>query len=146
MRPVPSDAELHAQRHRRRRWIVRISLVSLLAIVLLIVAAFAMTSSNLSIEEAKSRVAGLNGDLTREEVEKVFGKPFAVKAQPKLTLIAWCFFEHSIDKTDSYSVILALHGEDRVGRVDGFKQSYMGKDAWIFRWLILRWRLGFPPK
>ncbi|MFT3880705.1 MAG: hypothetical protein QM703_13700 [Gemmatales bacterium] len=141
MQTLLTDAELHTQRQRRRRWVVRLSLVSLLVVVLLAVVVLAALTSGLSIEEAKARVAGLQGNVTRNEAVGALGKADTEEVEQGRTTLSWSFFRHSFDKVDCY-FILWLANDGKVGTLGDHNITIVGREAWQMRWNILKWRLG----
>ena len=121
------------------------SLGSLLILVLLALAGFALASStSMTIEEAKRACEQFDKrSVTRQQVESIFGKPIYDQTHDNFKKCTWHFTSSSLEKIELFSVIIyARRGEDTylLSTYDGV---VTGKNAWILRWIMLKARLGF---
>src|SRR5260221_7133166 len=133
-----TDAELLARHQRRRRWIVRITLGSMLVLLLLGLGGLALTSTGMSIEEAEQifkRLQSENASVSR--AESLLGKPFRYPL--------WLFTKSSFNKIEIFTV---SHGSSNPGGYFWMSLGTLtltGWEAWRFRWQMLKFRLGFHP-
>jgi hypothetical protein len=135
-----TDAELLARSHRRRRSLVRITLGSLLVLLMLVVGGLALTSSGMSIEEAEAAYQRLQSErVTSSQAESVFGKPLVPPKQNRLKM--WYFTKSSLDTLEVFSLVLDAES----GLISRSVTTWTGWGAWRFRWGLFKWRLGFDP-
>lgn len=137
-------AELLARSHRRRRWIVRITLGSLLVLLLLALAALALTSSSMSIEEAEAIFMRLQSEkISTSDAELLLGKPLRF---PRLAGKAWAFTKSSFNEIEVLIVVAGWKDANEGTWYSVGKETLTGSDAWKYRWQLLKWRLGFIPE
>jgi len=119
---------------------VRISLFSLLVLLLLVLGGLALTSSGMSIEEAEAAYQRLKSEqVTSSQAESVFGKPLVHSKQNRLKM--WYFTKSSLDTLDVFSLVLDAES----GAISRSVATWTGWSAWRFRWGLFKWRLGFDP-
>ena len=138
------EAQLLARNRSRHRWIVRLSLASLLILLLLVIAGLVLTSSSgLSIEEARVQYNRLGLRTTLEHVESIFGRPSEIVTYDDCKVYHWVFADQSIDKIDYFVVLFLLKHEAMDGRITNPEWTVTGWDSWKSRWRLLKGRLGF---
>ncbi|MFT3880703.1 MAG: hypothetical protein QM703_13690 [Gemmatales bacterium] len=136
-----TEAETLAHHQRRRRWIVRITLGSVLVLLLLALAGLALTSSGMSIEEAREAYKHLRQEhASLAQAERLFGRPLINPKYPALKV--WFFTESSSNSIKLYAVCKNETEEESVW-MDSENAPLTGWDAWKFRWWLFKLRLGF---
>jgi hypothetical protein len=141
------DAQLLARSHRRRKWTVRISLVSLAVLVLLTLAALVLTSSSsMTIEEAKAICDRLESNRVKKSLlVSLLGKPLIEQVRNNQKICWWYFARPSLDKVELFTVYV-IAGDDELSSLRRYDTTITGWESWKVRWRLLRMRLGFKPE
>ena len=144
MNTTPIDTELLATHHFRRRWIVLISLTSLLALFLVFTACLVLaSSSSISIEGAKALYAQLSQKSTPAEVKALLGKPFKEDYKQGRTKSLWLFTNNHLNQFECYAIELFWDDDGSHHQLAFSEGTHNGWDAWLLRSWMLLVRLGF---
>lgn len=142
-----TDADYLARSQRKRRWIYRISLGLILVVLLLGLTAFALTTSVMSIEEAKAAYEGIESpSVTMSQVVSRFGKPGYSINLKYGELHCWYYTKSTLNSMEVFTVMVHVTKGVEYCRVLQNSQQFAGGMAWDFRWRLLKLRLGFDPK
>jgi hypothetical protein len=141
MNSIPTDAELLACHQRRQRWVVRISLSLLLMVMLLPAAVIILIApTSISIEEAKALHNQLTDNCLRADAIRLLGKPY----KEDRDISVWLYTKHQLNETYFYSIAYDWKVTNpSAPRCFCYEDSVTGWNAWIFRWDMLKVRLGF---
>lgn len=139
---IPTDTELQARHKRKRRWIIRASVAALFLLLAVILVALALTTSALTIEEAKALYARLNNKSTRSEVENVMGRPLIERTDDGETTCTWIFVKSSFDQVEWFGIFVSSRHDGKGHQLHCYEETLKGWDAWTFRWKLLQARLG----
>jgi hypothetical protein len=134
------------QRHqRRRRWIVRLTLLFVVLLIgLVLIASVMFRSSALSIAEAKALVMKLGECATREEMEQLLGKPAHVVEQNKQCKLTWIFTHQQLLSIDGLSITVDYEQVNalEIKSIGTGEGRLFGWSVWEYRWNELQTKLG----
>ena len=140
---IPTDAELQAYHRRRRWWVVRTAIGSLLAVAVVAMTLFVLTSSSVvSIEEAKVLYAQLGERSTAADFERLFGKSTKETDILGVVVTTWLYTKHHLFQTDYYRINMHCIEKGTVYYFDQAEGTITGWDSWRLRWWLLRNKLG----
>ena len=110
-------------------------------------AGFALTTSVMSIEEAKTAYESIeSSSVTMSQVVSRFGKPHYSINLKNGELHCWYYTKSTLYSMEVFTVMLHVNKGVEYCRVLQNSQQLAGDMAWEFRWKLLKLRLGFDPK
>ena len=145
-----TDAALLKNDHRRRRWIIRICLLSLLILPLSAVIAITLVSSpsGMTVDEAAAAFAQLKLQNTREDAERLLGKPVYANKYTHFdggvgAMLTWQFFTPDKGDIDYFQCTLRSDEKGIVHVVNSSRGVIGGwKNILITRWIMLKRKMG----
>lgn len=147
---LPStDAALLKNDHRRRRWMIRICLLSLLILPCLILVGFLLSSpAGMNVNQAAAIFAQFKKQDTREDAERLLGKPVYVHPHTNAdgsreVLLTWQFFTFDNGINVFFEGILHCNENGIIQKVGTKTTEVTGWSALETRWIMFLRRLGF---
>jgi len=101
-----------------------------------------VSSTGRSIEEVQRAFHQLGIKCSQDEAEKLLGKPFGEQIQGKARMRIWLFVNQSLDEVECYTVMMFITVGETEHLITDSHQNIRGRDAWLFRWYLLKSRLG----
>ncbi|MFT3881211.1 MAG: hypothetical protein QM703_16300 [Gemmatales bacterium] len=141
---TPSESIALADDHRRRRWMIRIVVSVLLSILILsAVSVYLVSSSSISFEEVEWICSQINENTTRNELERMLGKPWMESRQNGSSRLRFVFPKStSLDQIDFYVVMMECDETGRISPDSSYFTQTNGWHAWLARWQLLKLKLG----
>lgn len=126
-----------ARRRNRMRWIVRIGVAVLAVVVILfLTAAYLLQPTTLSPEAAAAAFAQLGEKPTREEAERLLGKPKHSGGWK------WEFVRHNLLDSDVFECAIVWNPDGTIAYKAGVSDSVEGTAVWRWRWTLLKEKFG----
>jgi hypothetical protein len=126
----------------RARWFIRLSLGALVALLVGTVLILIPRSSYLSPEEAKGRYKQLRDEMTRIEVEAVFGKPNSSHESNGNQRLAWRIIQESFTEMKWADIYVTISPSKGLVDRSYFSGTVGGWGFWKWRWAQWWSRLG----
>jgi len=112
-------------------------------LLVVIVVALGLTSSGVTIEEATAIYERMDKKSTKAQVERLLGKPFCQGTSlDGNKTYTWLFVRQSLNSIEWFGVLLYTQNEEKDCTLTSVDGTVTGGDAWRFRWLLLKQRLG----
>lgn len=135
--------------HRRRRWTIRIVLTSIFILLILTVAFLLLSSpTGLTTNEAVAAFAQIKLEQTREDVERLLGKPVYANKYTHSdggvgAMLTWQFFTPDKGNLDYFQCTFRCDENGMVHVVNSYRGVIGGwRNVLITRWLMLIRKLG----
>lgn len=143
---LPEQTRLVRNR-RWRRWVIWVCLSVLVTAMLLAgTGAILLHSSGITAEEAEAVYTQLDytQEHTRAEIELQFGKAHSEKTVNGRLVLNWRFYKHSLSQVDIFGFELHCFADGVVYNWQIERgHTASGKAAWMYRWWLLKQRLGW---